>query len=414
MAMHVTHQSMLASFGPTHVVQHGHSSLPARAVGHSGGSVPASVPTMGSVPASVSTYVGHSRSVPAAVPTLVTGTTSNLHGTHVPTGPSPLGVATPGSPPLFTAPHHSVDAAYHGSPPSSGHFKPSWYVTGGTAKVSAHDSRSKGHQVRFILIGIITCICATLLPLFSATTLLSDQSYTFWRGYKFPLQIIAISICNLAVVVVSCVCLRRRHSGVAPYRSLWLLTSTSSALFGLLLILAVLPAQKDILATGRAILTGCSSPGSEVTQLNNFYEVLTNIRRSPACSEHNSVEFCNGWKANPYTLYLQHVEEHFQCGTVCTTAPSASLSAEAAPVALHARARHHGQLGGRLAATEELRGPEQGARKLFGRGNTRTTCLPLLSTHLEVLAWHCHAVVFWEGFLLLAGSIFIQIAMVCG
>jgi len=49
--------------------------------------------------------------------------------------------------------------------------------------------------------------------------------------------------------------------------------------------------------------------------------------------------------------------------------------------------------------------PISHASKLFHRGSTRMPCFPIISTRLEVLAWHNKDLVFWEGF----GLIFISV-----
>jgi hypothetical protein len=282
------------------------------------------------------------------------------------------------------------------------------------------DMRREG---RLMLIGIIVAACATLLPLFSAITLLLDANYIFWRGYRFPLEVIGICFFAMTVVIVSCWLIHKRSPVDGNHVALALVGSVSTALLGLLLILVTMPAQQDILAVATQLRTGCSTPGPDVIMLSNFHQVLSNIRSAPACNvtEHSSVEFCDGWAENSYTSYLRSMEHEFQCGPLCP----AVQAVQAQPVLLSRRKQAHHRRHGLLNALqrgeheklldnklERDHSPHE-TTKLFGRGLTRMACLPLVATHLEVLAWHCHTVVFWEVFLLVAASVFVKLGSVC-
>jgi len=52
--------------------------------------------------------------------------------------------------------------------------------------------------------------------------------------------------------------------------------------------------------------------------------------------------------------------------------------------------------------------------RLFSRGNTAMTCLPLVSAHLRILAWSYGDLIFWNGLVLLtAGLLTLCASLAC-
>lgn len=272
---------------------------------------------------------------------------------------------------------------------------------------------SKTSLVTFL--GLLTYVFACMLPVLSACALLGDENYRFWRGTTYPAAALTIVlVTGLFLGAVVFLLTREGMRGSLDRFVVALTASSFAALLGLLLVIAVVPASHELHNIARTLHLGCDDPLAEASILADYSQVLSNLRFNATCAAAESVESCQGWHENNYTAYLRHLEAEFQCGPFCATAASLASSAPAPPVKLlRLQGRPHLDLFAGATADKgetndlamELEPDDGMMPKLFGRGRNRMHCTPLVSTRLQVLAWYHLDVIFWEGILLLCGSI---------
>eukprot|EP00927_Polykrikos_kofoidii_P059938 TRINITY_DN55027_c0_g1_i1.p1 TRINITY_DN55027_c0_g1~~TRINITY_DN55027_c0_g1_i1.p1 ORF type:complete len:662 (+),score=66.15 TRINITY_DN55027_c0_g1_i1:156-2141(+) len=308
------------------------------------------------------------------------------------------------------------------------------------------------------LIGLLTCFFMVALPVCGALTIAADENYLFWQGTSYPVTIIVLAAAVFVALFVSC----RIFNSTARRQyltelSVSLIASLFAAMFGVSLILFSVPASRSIHGTADALMEGCSNSLLASAALVDYNQVLVNLRSTPQCAVMDTVESCDGWSPNRYTRYIRYLEDEFDCGPMCPSihppypsflgvastgaAPSAQLSfmkpsATVAATAARGEARrkrrasvasvadHPEAIAVDVAAnasaapptvdgmgTALLERPIRGqtigfAPRLFSQGMTRTTCLPLISTRLKVLAWTSSDFCFWQGCFFITFSIF--------
>eukprot|EP00929_Paragymnodinium_shiwhaense_P033010 TRINITY_DN18211_c0_g1_i2.p1 TRINITY_DN18211_c0_g1~~TRINITY_DN18211_c0_g1_i2.p1 ORF type:complete len:395 (-),score=39.43 TRINITY_DN18211_c0_g1_i2:126-1310(-) len=304
-------------------------------------------------------------------------------------------------------------------------------------------------EVLGLLMGLLTCFCMTLLPVFGGVALLLDPNYKYWQGSSYPLLSIGIAVGIFFVAAMTSYLLyRRARRHDLNEATMALAASIFSAMLGVALLVVALKASMGLKATAQSLMHGCSSSNHEVAVLNDYSLVLANIRAQPECVAEASVEMCKGYSENQYTAYLKYLEQEFQCGPICGTPATASFHHERWGTGLvqantehteeqqdamsrSLRMRKNWPSGGpyrqehvlmpdgakapdavaeavvttsakpeiakpevkpywevyRGPAGREAPGAASGeALKLFGHGYTRALCLPLIATRLEVRA----------------------------
>jgi len=287
----------------------------------------------------------------------------------------------------------------------------------------------------------------------AAWALLKDETYVFWLGNYFPYLTIAACVCVFVLFVVSVHVLfacalpqhRSRHTMVLTW-------ATFAALLGLILVPIGMYANKEAQTVASTVSQGCFTTMPQSEMLADYGQVLYNIRMSKQCTDKDSVEQCEGWAANPYTMYLQHLESEFQCGPLCPekspgtqavqapsifNTPVTTMKPELPPPPLigpplqdslgsdsflqssdiassKAQRRHRSSAGDearRALALPTHEGimqtaePHMQARKLFSKGTTRSECYPLISTRLQVLTSTFSGLWYWEGLALIVVSL---------
>lgn len=311
----------------------------------------------------------------------------------------------------------------------------------------------KDMEEKVVRMAILMMLGLCSMPIMAAYALLNDKTYMFWLGSYFPYLTIAGCVCVFVLFVVTVQVLLCRALPQHRSRHTMVLTwATFAALLGLILVPIGMYANKEAQTVASTVSQGCFTTMPQSEMLADYGQVLYNIRMSKQCTDEDSVEKCEGWSANSYTTYLQHLESEFQCGPLC---PEKSPGAQAVkapsifntPVPTEkpelppppllgpplqdalgkvsflqsseassskAQRRHRAS-----AVSEERRalalpthdgimstsGPHMQARKLFSKGTTRMECYPLISTRLQVLTSTFSGLWYWEGIALVFVSL---------
>mmetsp|Transcript_85434 Transcript_85434/g.226894 ORF Transcript_85434/g.226894 Transcript_85434/m.226894 type:complete len:510 (-) Transcript_85434:10-1539(-) len=175
--------------------------------------------------------------------------------------------------------------------------------------------------------GFVAAVFVVCLPMVGGFILLQDPDYMFWAGHRFPTQLIGAGSGSLlllgAVLLALAGCAAKEAITV---RLLSSLAVSFSSLVGLLLVLSSLSASSHLYSVSSKIDSlGCRSSMPELVKLMDFSVVLYNLRMTPACFTHESVQACSGWRLNEHTRYLKYLEEEFDCGPLCAEEPAPSL-----------------------------------------------------------------------------------------
>lgn len=311
-------------------------------------------------------------------------------------------------------------------------------------------------------------ICA--LPVIGALAALNDPNYMFWLGGFWPWMVILG--CSFVFIVFIVTILGLLERAQPEHRSLFTMAvtwATFAALLSLVLLPVSLMANREALEVAGTISQGCLTAYPQSELLVDYSQVLYNIRLTANCTNAESVTECEGYAQNKYTLYLEYLENSFQCGPLCPESPpqaaaviAPSLHSEAIPdltpgwtppqmfgpplqnalgsdavAFLHtgrSRAGHHAQAQATLAAmppglsnaalvppasslSPSIAGlktksgvfdtalPHMQAQKLFSHGRTRATCFPLISTRLQVLVATFGGLWYWQGMAMVVVSL---------
>lgn len=289
-----------------------------------------------------------------------------------------------------------------------------------------------------IIIGILTCIAAVIIPVFGAMLLIGDENYTFWIGYTFPVRVIAASLGITLLLMLVCGLL---YAFASPQRqnesTMALVASLFAALLGVSYVLTVLPAAHEIQVFAGKLSHGCSSSLSNVVALSDYGQVLANLRSNSTCAESISVEACDGWASNTYTRYIRYLESEFECQVCPGVSTPYSLVQGGRPDNGASRSNAKYQRQRRLQTAGHQRtleaigrsslldasghGPEDHydskigeAPKLFAHGSTMAPCMPLVAARMNVLAWTSYDLIFCEGVALIFVSLIVSCSSCLG
>jgi len=279
------------------------------------------------------------------------------------------------------------------------------------------------HPYYFLmLLGVLSMVALASFPFFAALMLGMNRSYIFWVG---PFFVIKMTIATALVVsfFIGTLLVVSKYTAKDEFdsRLMALIVATFSAFLGVIIVMLVLPASKELHDAATHLQHGCAASAGDLSLLLDYNQVLYNIRMTPACFSKRSVEECEGWSENRYTGYLRYLEEELRCGAFCpsNTAPVVGVRQ---PVLLQQdSSRHHtthqGGMTQHVVGTEMLseqsHNPVERTFRLFARGSTSLTCAPLVSTRLRALAFSYCDVVVWEGFALICLSIAIGMVWLC-
>lgn len=180
-------------------------------------------------------------------------------------------------------------------------------------------------------VGSAMLLLLCILPIWSAVLLLMDGNFVFFLGRSIPLSIIFVSI-SVVLLYATTVLLFFRHGQreFQTEQTVMMISSIFVTLLGLSLLLIAIPFYQRAQGVYKDLRGQCGASPS-TARLSEYYQVLLNIRKTPACAQKLTVKECPGFADSlPYTGFLEYVETNLKCSGFCQGPTSLSLANAAA------------------------------------------------------------------------------------
>eukprot|EP00927_Polykrikos_kofoidii_P077589 TRINITY_DN74521_c0_g1_i1.p1 TRINITY_DN74521_c0_g1~~TRINITY_DN74521_c0_g1_i1.p1 ORF type:complete len:511 (+),score=96.13 TRINITY_DN74521_c0_g1_i1:105-1637(+) len=183
--------------------------------------------------------------------------------------------------------------------------------------------------------GSVLLLIVMLVPLLDAMRLLSDPTYVFFLGRKWPLRIIQLCLGIIllwvfAVLVFSGCARDETKTDVSVY----MIATVVVSILGVFLLLIAAPLKTEVEETYAELFTNCHF-GQRTSHLYAYAAALQGVRQTVDCMKEASVESCSGYKeVMPYTGFLKDLEYRFQCAGFCygqSTDKASQIAAYAEP-----------------------------------------------------------------------------------
>jgi len=197
----------------------------------------------------------------------------------------------------------------------------------------------KALETKVLNMGIYMMCGICSLPVIGAIAALNNPNYMYWLGGFWPWMIILG--CGFVFIIFIATMVGLLEKALPEHRSLFTMAvtwATFAALLGLVLVPVSLMANREALEVASTISQGCLTAYPQSELLVDYSQVLYNIRLTANCTNAESVTECEGYAQNKYTIYLEYLENNFQCGPLCPESPppaeaviAPSLHSEAIP-----------------------------------------------------------------------------------
>lgn len=186
----------------------------------------------------------------------------------------------------------------------------------------------RGKPKRVVVgVGCLMLVLLCFLPVWNTILLLMDGNFVFFIGRTIPLTIILMCITVVLLYAVTVLLFfKYGQQEFQTEQTVMMISTLFVTLLGLFLLLMTLPLFQRTQGMYKDLRTHCGSSPS-TARLYEYYQVLLNIRREPACAQKLSVKECTGYAdSEPYTGFLEYLEGNLMCSGFCQGSTSTLLA----------------------------------------------------------------------------------------
>lgn len=183
-----------------------------------------------------------------------------------------------------------------------------------------HDGKPAVRATRniFVATGLFLLLLLSIVPIWSAISLMLDDNYLFWSGTGVPMFIFISCICVIVLYgFTSLVFFQVAAPEARNDQTVVLIACVFVSLLGLVLMIGSLPLSRQAADTYHNLMHNCRT-SLQTRGVYQHYVALQTLRSQPDCVNKFSVEECAGFvESAPYTAFLKATEANSRCSGFC-------------------------------------------------------------------------------------------------
>jgi hypothetical protein len=265
----------------------------------------------------------------------------------------------------------------------------------------------------FLILGTFLFAFVSLVPIWNALSLLSDNNYIFWAGRETPQWMIIMCV-SVVLLYPLTMALFFRRLDTANEQTIMMMATIFIALFGLFMVFVSSSLAGQSERTYINILYNCEY-AVETHRLREYSMVLQNIRSQPDCAKKVSVEDCAGFEiAPPYTNFLKDMEKTFHCAGFCQKSNVQANSSKPALIAISQQSKNFDDTASIQGAMLHLQSAKSYPPTLFSDAGYQASCEGMAARSMKNFAGDIADQTFRLGLYLMLVSIVVGFLRIFG